>query len=335
MKPGWWCVAPLSLLGSGCFLVQAAGGQLDLLRRARPIDEALADPRLDSDHRRLLGEVWRIKRWGEGLGLEPTRSYERFADLDRDSVVWVVSACQPLAFEPKTWRFPIVGSFTYISWFDQADAARHASELGREGWEVYVRGASAYSTVGWFRDPVLSTMLGAEDTALGYLVNVILHESVHATVYVNGQSPFNESLASFVADALTPSYLGRWHGSEQVAIYQAWQRRAARRRDGLHEVYTDLAALYASKISDDDKRRRKGEIIDLAKRRLGLQDLNNARLIQYRTYDTGKQAFAALLDSCGGDWRRLLVAVARLGPSDFPEPHTEELEAVLLRLGCG
>ena len=327
------CIAVVAACAPGCFLTQAGAGQLDLIQRARPIDVALADRRISDDRRRLLGEVWRIKAWGERMGLEPTDSYRKYVELDGEAVVWVVSACEPLAFTPKTWSFPIVGSFTYIAWFDEADAKRHAAELAEDGWEIYVRGAVAYSTGGWFDDPVRSTML--QDDSLSYLVNVILHESVHATVYVNGQSPFNESLASFIADRLTPRYLMQWHGSEARAEYHRGVKRSGRRRAVLHEASKRLEALYESEASDDDKRRLKAKIITDAESAGRFKGLNNARLVQYRTYDTGKLAFARLLDRCDGDWRRFVAAIGALDASRFAAPHSEHLESVIDGVRCG
>src|SRR5690606_34569810 len=131
---------------------------------------------------------------------------------DREAATWVVSACESLSFKPKQWRFPIVGSFTYLGWFDHPSAEEYAEELRKEGWDVDVRGAAAYSTLNWFRDPVLSTMIPRGKHDVGSLVNVVLHESVHATIYLKDQAYFNESLASFVADRMTFDYLSEKYG---------------------------------------------------------------------------------------------------------------------------
>src|SRR4029078_3952588 len=133
---------------------------------------------------------------------------------DRPAAVWVVSACEQLRFRSKEWHFPIVGSFPYLGWFDLEQAKAFADELRAESWDVDVRGAHAYSTLGWFRDAVLSTMIPEGKEALGELVNVVLHESVHATVYIEGQAFFNESIASFIADRLTDHYLIQTRGNK-------------------------------------------------------------------------------------------------------------------------
>ncbi len=201
-----FCFSLTGCAGLG-YLLQAGKGQLEISNRAKPIDEVLKDERTPPRLKALLARIPEIKSFGERHGLKATSNYTEYVDLKRPAAVWVVSASEPLKFEPRRWSFPIVGSFTYLGWFDRKSAEEFGEELRKEGLDVYVRGASAFSTLGWFRDPVLSTMIGSGDTALGELANVVLHESVHATFYLKHQSYFNESLASFVADRMTPQYL--------------------------------------------------------------------------------------------------------------------------------
>jgi predicted aminopeptidase len=205
------------------YLAQASAGQVDLRLRARDNTEVLKDIRTELWVKRLLSEVASIKRFGERQGLTPTANYTQYADLQRPYAVWVVSACEPLRFHDKTWSFPIVGSVPYLGWFYKADAEAFAEGLRKEGWDVSVRGADAYSTLGWFNDPVLSTMIGESREAFGELVNVILHESLHASIYFEGQTDINESLANFVADRLTVVYLDERLGpaSPERAAYVA------------------------------------------------------------------------------------------------------------------
>src|SRR5690606_33885389 len=134
-------------------------------------------------------------------GLNRTRNYDHYADLQRPAAVWVVQAAPRLELTERAWSFPIVGTVPYLGFFDETEAQAFARELElAEDLDVDVRTAAAYSTLGWLRAPVLSTMIADGPEALGELVNIVLHESVHATVYVPGQSAFDESLASFVAD---------------------------------------------------------------------------------------------------------------------------------------
>lgn len=338
-------LAGAALLGSGCssvrYVAGAAAGELGILRRARPLHEVMADPDAPPRIRRLLSSVRSVKSFGRAHGLEPTRNYGSYADLGREAAVWVVQACPPLAFQPRLWSFPLVGSMPYLGFFDPAEARAYAEGLAaREGLEVDVRTAAAFSTLGWLSDPVLSTMIPPGDEALGELANVVLHESVHATLYVPSQSTFDESLASFVADALTGPWLASVVGPDAPAT-RAWERALARERTAmarLHRVYLDLDALYRSSRPDAEKLAEKARLLGAAQADLGLRrPLNNARLLGYRTYDAGRPAFERLLSACGGSFPRFMGALAALRPADFGAPQRRDLDPVLDALaarGC-
>ncbi len=326
-----------SLAATACFpasyLAQAARGQLGILSAARPIPEVLHDDDVPDRTRRLLGLVRSVKAFGDEHGLRPARSYSRYSDLRRPAAVWVVQACAPLAFQVRRWTFPPVGSIPYLGFFDERAARGYAEGLRKEeALDVEVRTASAFSTLGWFRDPVLSTMLGRGDEALGYLADTILHESVHATLYVKGQSPFNESLASFVAGRLAPRWLDRALGPEAPETL-AWA--GARERDRaftarLHRAYLELDALYRSPESGQAKLAGKERILSSLRDELRLpRPLNNATLAGYRTYDAGTPALERLLAACRGSVPRLLRAAATLRAEDFARPQQEELDPVL------
>lgn len=329
--PALGCAAP-------GYLFQAAQGQLDLACRARPLQRAIDDPRTPPRVRELLAEVPSIKRYGIGYGLTPTKSYETYVALDRPRVVYVTTASEPLAFKPRRWRFPIVGSVPYLGWFDLTDAQRYAAELAKEGLDVEVRGASAYSTLGWFRDPVLSSMLPEGPATLAGLVDVVLHESVHATVYVPGQSTFNESLAEYVSDGLTEEYL-RAHGHiAELIAYENGRVGADLRRRRMHEAYKALEALYASPLPREEKLAKKAEILEALKAELGWRrTINNATLLESRTYGSEADHFAALFERCGS-WERFWKAVRAIEPGWFPGDQAARFGEVLARAGaehCG
>jgi predicted aminopeptidase len=331
-------LALLPMWGCSCstarYLTQATRGQLALVNRARPIPEVLKDERVPTRTRALLSQVAAIKAFGERQGLKPTPNYQDYVALERPAAVWVVSACENLNFKSKEWSFPIVGRFPYLGWFDAKAASEFGDELRVEGWDVDVRGARAYSTLGWFRDSVLSTMIEEGDEALGELVNVVLHESVHATAYVSGQAYFNESLASFVADRLTPRYLPE---RERLA-WEKSEREGAERRRELHAAYVELKALYESKRPDAEKLARKTEVLAGLKRKLGFKrDIGNATLIQFQTYNTDESKFLALWKACGEDGARFMRAIGRVGEKSFSESQQENLDEVLAplaRAGC-
>ncbi|HUP58452.1 MAG TPA: aminopeptidase, partial [Bdellovibrionota bacterium] len=153
----------MGMVSSGCstmgYLLQAGKGQLALLNRAKPIEKVLESERVQPRIKRLLSEIPAIKKYGEGNGVKATHNYTEYVQLDRAAAVWVVSACEPLKFVSKEWSFPIVGRFPYLGWFDLDGARGLASELKKEGWDVDLRGARAFSTLGWFKDPVVSSMI--------------------------------------------------------------------------------------------------------------------------------------------------------------------------------
>ena len=302
----------------------------------------MKDERTPPRVRALLLEVPQVKAFGERKGLKPTSNYQEYVQLPRPAAVWVVSACRPLKFESKEWSFPLVGRFPYLGWFSREGAESFAEDLRKEGWDVDVRGAAAYSTLGWFRDAILSTMISRGEEALGELVNVVLHESVHATWYVDGQAFFNESLASFVADRLTSDYFSLAQGKDSplFAAYLEAQKRGAGRVKKLHEAFVALDRIYAdSALSDEVKLARKGEQLARLKTELGFQrELNNATLVQFKTYSTGFQEFERLLAHCGGDGRRFWKKMREVTSGHFPSSQAQELREViapLLRNVCG
>jgi predicted aminopeptidase len=332
------------LLSQGWFtaryLLQAARGQLELSLAARPLERALADPATPARTRRLLAAIPAIKAFGREHGLSPTGSYQRYAALPRPAAAWVVQACAPLSFEVRRWTFPVVGSVPYLGFFEEGAARRYGAALAAgEGLDVDVRTAEAFSTLGWFRDPVLSTMLGTGPEALGDLASLVLHESVHATVYVAGQSAFDESLASFVADRLAPAWLERQGpGSAEATAWSAAQAARRARLARLRRAHQELDALYRSVAPDAEKAAGKARLLSALQRDLGaVRPLNNAALAGYRAYDTGEAAFRRALDACGGSFPRLLAALGRLGPGDFARPQQEALDDVIdraARAGC-
>jgi predicted aminopeptidase len=341
-------VALVALLSqSGCvsgaslhYVTQAAAGQESLNGRGIDISEVVENGYLDKRTRGLLAAVPSIKAFGEKHGLRPTKNYERSLWIGRPAVMWVVSACDPLRFRPKTWTFPVIGSITYTGWFDRKEADAYAKELAAKGWDVDVRGSQAYSTLGWFNDPILSTMLSGGDDALGDLADVVLHESLHATFYVPGQSTLNESMASFVGDTLAAEYLLEAKGPDSIdkARFLDLRKKGEARGKRMKEAYAALEALYASQLSKDEKLAEKKRITDQLRAELKIQrPVTNATLIQYKTYGSGHDEMEQLLDVCGGSVPRMIKALEKVRPiAKQARPHTDPglLLKPLLGQGC-
>jgi predicted aminopeptidase len=313
------------------YLSQATVGQFDLLHRARPLDEVVRDPDTPVRTAMMLAELPDIKRFGKAHGLRIRDNYERFTALDRGAAVWFVGASDPLAFTPRQWCFPIVGCFAGLGWFDEDDALAQRAALEREGWDVIARPASAYSTGGWFTDPVLSTMLGGGDDGLPYLANVILHESVHATVLVPDEPFFNESFAEYVADALTERWVDERFGAgspEQVAWRVGQATHLARTARQL-ATFRELDALYQGTQPRAAKLAAKAAIIDRLVADLHLRRRpNNAGLVELRVYNGGAATLADAHRACG-DLQHLIRAAQSLRRGDFQKTLQEDLTPLL------
>ncbi len=333
-------VTLLCSLGCGAppsYLFQAAGGQLELYRQARPIPEVIADPRTPESIRELLREVPRVKAFALAHGLEVNDNYDDFVELNRPYVVWFVNGSDPLGFYPLAFWFPVVGTFPGLGWFDEGEARQHAAELARGGWDVSVRGVRAFSTGGWFSDPIVSSMFTDSANAFGYLVNVILHESLHATILVADQQFYNESLASFVGDQLTLRYLAQRFGenSEEMRIYRERQLMNEQVERLIADRYDELEALYASDKSIHDKLIRKQQIMRELFVRVGFEDLpTNATLVGTRLYDVGQAEFETLLERCGHDWQRFIRVTGSVNAKQFGGPQEEDFTPIVKRLAA-
>ncbi|HWO11771.1 MAG TPA: aminopeptidase [Polyangiaceae bacterium] len=323
------------------YVAQAAGGQWELAAAARPIPEVIEDPATPDLTRRLLSEVENVRHFAWQNGLRVSGNYEKYVELEREYPIWFVNASHPLAFRARTFSFPIVGSFPGLAWFDKADAEHFRDRLAAKGLDVNMRGVSAFSTGGWFDDPIVWSMLSDTPGALASLVNTVLHESLHATVLIKDQQYYNESLAAFVGDTMAAHYLQACSGEQMPAELRAYlesRQLGQLRAKQLNAVYRELDAVYTSDLPDAQKYAKKGEIIDRLVRDLRLRNRpNNATLIGFKLYQVGRDDFSELFAACGHDWRRFLAAAGSLKSEDFGEPQRAEFGPVVDALrerGC-
>jgi predicted aminopeptidase len=245
---------------SGCYLVTQAAGQISMLASMRDVGDVRADPATSDRARSALALIAEIRSFGvEVMGLRAGSSYTHFFDTRGTPVTHVVSACRKDRFEPKTWWFPFVGTVPYKGFFDRADADAEADALRAEGLDVHVGAAAAYSTLGWFPDPILSTMLDLPEEELA---NLILHELTHNTVWIPGDVDLNEGLASFVGGQGALEFVRRRHGTGSPAYERAVRMLAAEeRRDARgRKLYEALKELYASDVSRAAKLRERERI---------------------------------------------------------------------------
>jgi predicted aminopeptidase len=315
-----------AVLAAGCaasavdlpYYWQSAMGQVSLMQRARPIDELLGAGELDARLRPKLERVREIRAFASReLGLPDNGSYTRYADLGRPFVVWNVFATPELSMQLKQWCFPVAGCVTYRGYFEREAAEAHAAQLRAQGWEAYVAGVPAYSTLGWFDDPVLNTFVHYPD---GELARLIFHELAHQVLYVKGDSAFNESFATAVEEA----GVERWLSALDDPAVEAAYRRFAQRRQAfvalLQRHKAALEAVYAGAGSDDERRAGKRAVFESLQDeyralkagwggyagydRWFAQSLTNAHLASVSTYHALVPGFRRLLAQAGGDLPR-------------------------------
>ncbi len=313
------------------YLQQAGVGQLRVFSRSKPISKVLLDPKVDPEVKELLAQVSMIKLFAEKSGLKKTHNYEEYVDWGRPEFIHLLIASRPDRFEAKTWEFPLVGSFNYLGFFQRSDADVLRVQLESEGYETELRTADAYSSLGWFQDPILSTMLPPSRKEIGELVHLILHESVHATFLIPNQTSFNEQLAEFVAGQLTPRYLsGLTEGESFTKNYQSSRASQSQRLSLMLAAYEELDALYAIWSGSEREKQKRDEIFKRLKRDLkSKRSFNNATLIHVKTYSPAEREFLALWTDCNGDLEAFLRVIRQLKEESFPGPQTSKIGAVI------
>jgi predicted aminopeptidase len=304
---------------------QSAAGQWDLISRAKPIPDVI-EATDDAALKARLARVREIRAFASReLGLPENKSYTRYTGLGRPFVAWNVFAAPEFSLNPRQWCFPVAGCVNYRGYFSEADARSEATAVRAKGDDVYIGGVPAYSTLGWFDDPVLSSFIRWPEVDVARL---IFHELAHQVVYVKDDSVFNESFAVAVEEA----GVKRWIANERRPELDAQANRNDRLRGAFRDLVRDtrlkLDAIYASDASDDEKRRRKAEAFEAMKAsyeaaktgergligydRWFAQGPNNASLAAISLYTGRVPAFRALLAEEGGDLPRFYARVKAL-----------------------
>jgi predicted aminopeptidase len=334
---------------SGCadlaYYRQAAAGQWELWRVCRPVAEVLADPAASPELHRRLETARDLRTFASAeLALPDNGSYRDYADLGRPWVVKNVFAAPELSLEPRHWCFWIVGCLSYRGYFDAEAARRLADELRASGDDVYMADITAYSTLGWFADPLLDTFI---HWPTGRLAELLFHELAHQRLYIADDSAFNEAFATAVGRLGAERWLAQRGTAREQEEYAT---DVGRREQFLHlvaDAREQLAAVYASPRSDAGKRADKQRILaelrirhgELKQRWGGYagydrwfeQDLNNAKLAGVSTYHRLVPAFQALFEREGGDFAAFYRAAEAVG--QLPPPEREARLRALPRAG--
>ncbi len=317
---------------------QAAVGQARILIKRKPIARLLADPETPAALREKLRAADAYREFAEAeLGLAANGSYTSYVELPpdaeggrRSAVVWNVVAAPELSVVPLTWCFPVAGCVSYRGYFSETRARRFAERLQHRGYEVRVAGASAYSTLGWFEDPLLSTVI---DYPEAHLAGLIFHELAHQKVYLEGDTPFNESFAT----AVEVEGVRRWlsqvgEGTAKVEAYVAAMHREDQLTELLLGFRSQLEAIYGGDEPEAWKRQRKAEVLhelqlacqsleaswdDRSLGRWSSGSINNADLVSVGSYHGLVATFQQLLENHSGDleaFYRSVQALAALSP---------------------
>ncbi|WP_288131846.1 aminopeptidase [Microbulbifer sp.] len=322
-----WIAILLGALLSGCetvhFYSQAAVGQLKILAGRKPIERLVADEKTAPELRGQLQRVQSVRAYaGAELHLPVGKAYGEFTQLDGDYPLWNLIAAPEFSLSPKRWCYPIAGCASYRGYFDKADAQAHAGRLRAADYDVYLGPVPAYSTLGWFDDPVLSSFV---DWKPSRLANLLFHELAHRRVYIAGDTRFNESFATAVAQIALPD----WRRRQGIPAPAQASVAQARKINGLMVIARkQLKALYASDKPEGVKRQEKAATLERLRRcyrkmsegwtrderyALMIEKTNNATLALVSEYQSQVPAFKVLFADSGQDWERFYSAVEQLG----------------------
>ena len=311
------------------YLLKEGSSLLKYSTGARPVQSLLDDPATPADTRQFLSTVQDIRRFAvQRVGLKTNDNYTRYKEIDRDHLVDVVQACDAASFTTYQWGYPFLGKLPYRGYYDRADADAEAARLKREGWDVIVRPVDAFSTLGFLRDPLYSFMKRYSPFEIA---STLIHEQTHATLFLRGQSEFNEEMANFVGDTGAFLWLRETYGEGSPEYRRAVDERADSELfvSLLHGLAAKLEPVYSSGLTREQKLAEKARIINEFKG--GLADsraagfkteaythldalpLNNAYISLYRLYTDDvpllREWFAT---RCGSDLKRFMASMKDL-----------------------
>ncbi len=249
---------------STIYAYRQAKGQLKIIFNTRPVSEVLADKNFPDSLKNRLRLIQEIKQFAvDSLGLNPSDNYTTFYDQHQKPILWVMTACEPFELKAKKWNFPIIGTFSYKGHFEKNIADKEISELKKQGFDTQMNEVSAWSTLGYLKDPILSSMLEKSE---GRLAALIIHELTHGTLFVKSNLEFNENLADFVGDYGAIRFLESKFGknSEQLERYQfskkyndAYSQHLIRGAKNLDSLYKN----FPQKLTVENKKKQKLDLI--------------------------------------------------------------------------
>jgi predicted aminopeptidase len=335
------------LLTSGCntlsYYTQAVRGQYQILAHRQSIEKLIANPKTPPKLKQQLQLVQQLRAFAKTeLKLPVGDSYNKYVDVHRKYVVWDVQAAPEFSLQPKTWRYPFVGRLAYRGYFSEKSARECGDQLTKKGFDVYVDGVEAYSTLGWFKDPLLNTFIDESETELA---DVLFHELAHKRLFAPGDTDFNEAFATAVGE----EGVHRWLSSKcETSLLEMYDQALAREDQFVHLIMATrerLNTLYqkAATVPPDEMRRQKQDVFDDLRRQYGdlkvswggysgyddwfAHDLNNAKLNTVANYYDYVPGFQRLLQSNGGNLEKFYAAAERMAKEPESKRH-EDLRAL-------
>jgi predicted aminopeptidase len=323
-------IVVIAMLSGGCYLLQSAQGHLALMSKREPINGVIDRPSTPAALRAQLESVTAIRNFASSaLGLPDNGSYRKYADIGRPYVVWNVVAAPEFSVDPKHWCFPIVGCVAYRGYFVEKRARRFAAGLHAKGFDVVVGGVAAYSTLGHFDDPILSSMVNWNDVELA---SIIFHELTHQMLYLPNDASFNEALATTVEEEGVRRWLQQQGRDQDLADHLLQQKRYLEVIALMNETRNHLRTLYASGLPPPLMRERKRERFEELRESYGAlkeqwgghapfdawfaADVNNAHLASIATYFACVPGFERELKAVGGNLPAFYLRVRELAKLD-------------------
>ena len=321
----WWLgflLLPTLLAGcSPTYVMRAAWEEGRILWSREPIEEVLGRGELSEQERHRLELVLETRRFAaDELGLAVGGAYGSLARVDDQALVWVVSAAERLRLRSYLWWFPIVGDVAYKGYFERSDADAEALSLREDGWDTYIRSSSAFSTLGWFDDPVLSSWLELEPVPL---VRLVIHELLHRTTYVAGATAYNESFATFVGGTGAIEFFASREGEaapQTETARAAWREDIARSQRwalGMEKLRELYRAGEEGRLDESAVLAGREEIFESFGAR---RKINNAVLLAHYAYLEELAGFDCALAAGGGDLRAVVGALAAASEARSADP---------------
>ena len=338
LAAGFLAVGSLSLGGCSIgYYSQAIGGHLSLMSAREPIDDLLASEDTDPELKQQLQTLIDARQFAiDELGLPENESYSTYAATGRDAVTWNVVAVPEFSMKPRLWCFPVAGCVSYRGYFDRARADNYAANIEKDGFDVSVGGASAYSTLGWFDDPVLDTMLRGGEFRY---VPTLFHELAHQVLYIQDDTSFNEAFATFVEQEGFRIWLRSRDEENRIQAYEAVLQRGRDFSELLKSTRDDLVSVFDEPdLEESERRAKKAQVFaDMQTNYAALKtswneyagydrwfsrDLNNAHLLGVSTYRRLVPAFAAMYKDAGSDlpeFYKLATEISKLPTAERNE----------------